>query len=311
MDGSRIVDLPDLEPDSGASAEGYRASNHYPAMTLLGNDQQANVHDDTIAEEVPVALVYNGISHAVMLASPSDLEDFALGFSLTEGILRQAGELYEIEREDTGEGISLNLRISSERFIGLKERRRNLAGRTGCGLCGTESLSQVARPCATVRSGLRVAPSALFAAFAAMRTHQSLVAQTGAGHAAAFADVQGNVSVVREDVGRHNALDKLLGAVVRAKIDPANGIVLVTSRASYEMVQKTGALGIPIIAAISAPTGLAIRHAEASGITLAGFVRAPRLTVYTHAERLQPSMNTIEPNAKGSKLTLVDFTKES
>lgn len=243
--------------------------------------------DDRLAEEVPIALVYNGVSHAVMLASPRDLEDFALGFSLTEGIVQQKSDVYAIEPQIQSNGIEVHLEIASEQFAELKARRRSMAGRTGCGLCGTESLSQVFRLPERVDSQRALQPIAVQSI---LRAHQEIQAlqqlqrQTGATHACAWADVSGAVGFVREDVGRHNALDKLIGALASQNI--RGGFVLTTSRASYEMVQKVAMAEFDLLAAISAPTGLAVRIAEANHITLLGFVRDQQLVAYTHAGRM-------------------------
>lgn len=243
---------------------------------------------DCVPEEVPVALSYNGISHAVMLASPLDLEDFALGFSLSEGILAQPDELFELELESGPRGVVVQMRIAGARFAALKNRRRALAGRTGCGLCGVESLDQVARPLPALAAGPDYALAALYRALAELQDRQPLRARTGGVHAAAWADVAGQVALVREDVGRHNALDKLIGALARRGLDPRAGFALVTSRASFEMAQKAAAVGIPLLAAVSAPTGYAIRLANSLGLTLVGFLRDGRYTVYAHPQRLHP-----------------------
>lgn len=240
-----------------------------------------------VAEEVPVALEYNGVSHAVMLASPADLEDFALGFSLTEGILRCASELYDSEVSVTYEGIRVAMRIAQERFFTLKEQRRNLTGRTGCGLCGTESLKHAVRQPEPVMADVRFPMDMLHQAVRTMMQHQSLRAATGATHAAAWLDRAGCVTQVREDVGRHNALDKLIGALTRAGTDFGSGAIVVTSRASYEMVQKAASVGTGMLVAVSAPTALAVRLAEASNVTLVGCVRRGAHTIYTHPQRLQ------------------------
>ena len=242
---------------------------------------------ETVVEEVPVALVYNGISHAVLLATPLDLEDFALGFSLAEGILTCASDLHDIEVQQSAQGITLDMTIASGAMHALKLRRRTLAGRTGCGLCGTESLEQVARPVAPVQAGGSVGVHALHAAMAALKERQVLHQATGAVHAAGWADWDGRLQLAREDVGRHNALDKLVGALAFRGQDPRDGFAIVTSRASYEMVQKTAAAGIRLLAAISAPTAMAVRLAEHSGVTLAGFVRQDRQVVYAHRERVR------------------------
>jgi FdhD protein len=241
--------------------------------------------EDFVAEEVPVALIYNGISHVVMLASPHDLEDFALGFSLAEGILEQPNQLYGLEIVQQDNGIELHLEIAAERFYLLKDRRRSMAGRTGCGLCGAESLAQALRlPEVEIKNSRVFDESMIRNALAGIESLQVLQAKTGATHASAWADVDGNLLMLREDVGRHNALDKLLGA--RAKADLGDGCVITTSRASYEMVQKIAVAGVSMLIAISAPTGLAIRVAEKCGICLIGFARASQYVVYTHPERL-------------------------
>lgn len=248
-----------------------------------GNCERAS---DTVAEEVPVALVYNGISHAVMLATPADLEDFALGFSLTEGIVGGPGDVYDCEIVEAENGIRVELTIASESFGNLKMRRRNLAGRTGCGLCGTVSLSQAVRILPVVQHAPVFAVDVVRVAFDDMEKRQMLKMKTGATHAAAWLDMDGAVSFVREDVGRHNALDKMIGAMAAKGKDFARGAVLVTSRASYEMVQKCAMAGVGMLAAVSAPTALAIRMADRANITLAGFVRKNGLSVYTHSHRL-------------------------
>ncbi len=237
------------------------------------------VTGDSVAQEVPVALVYNGISHAVMMATPADLEDFALGFSLTEDILAHPGELYDLDVVTSDEGISVNLEIFTQRWVELKQRRRNLVGRTGCGLCGTESLAQAIRPIATV-----VAPqlqdAAIQSAVADLPRYQPLQASTGATHGAAWCSEQGEILLVREDVGRHNALDKLIGALRRQRENLDGGFVLVSSRASYEMVHKSCAVGIGALVAVSAPTSLAIEQARIAGQLLVGFARPGRHVIY-------------------------------
>ena len=258
-------------------------------------------HVETLAEELPVALGYNGISHAVMLASPADLEDFALGFSLSEGIIDSPDDLLDAEilPADLGEsvalagtterGLSVELKVTLRCFMRLKERRRTLAGRTGCGLCGTESLAEAVRPVGREAACIEIEAAALERAMAALPSHQHLQKATGATHAAAWCAPDGEVLTVREDVGRHNALDKLIGALARAGTDPATGFVVVTSRASSEMVYKAAHAGFGLLAAVSAPTGLAVRTAEAAGLVLAGFVRGDRAVAYSHTRRLLAS----------------------
>src|SRR5439155_4090653 len=249
-------------------------------------DGLGDVQADNVAEEVPVALEYNGISHAVMLASPTNLEDFALGFSLSEGIVVHPSELFDCEVSNVADGIQVQMRIASERFVMLKDRRRNLTGRTGCGLCGAETLQQAIRHPARVESHAKFSAAAIYAGLDAMQTQQNMQRHTGATHAAAWLAADGRITVVREDIGRHNALDKLIGALAKDRIDLSSGAALITSRASYEMVQKVATLGIGFLAAISAPTGLAIRLAEQTNVTLIGFVRQKSHVVYAHQSRV-------------------------
>ncbi len=244
-----------------------------------------NSLEDCVAEEVPVAMIYNGISHAVMLASPQDLEDFALGFSLAEGILISPKALYGIDVVQQESGIELRMDIANASFSQLKDRRRSMTGRTGCGLCGAESLAQALRIPELVNESKEIFERAsVLKALNSASSQQELQAKTGATHASFWVKSCGEITMVREDVGRHNALDKLLGA--RAKQEAESGFVLTTSRASYEMVQKVAVAGVSMLVAISAPTGLAIRVAEQCGITLIGFARGEQFVVYTHPERL-------------------------
>ena len=243
--------------------------------------------DAALAVEVPVALQYNGISHAVMLATPCDLEDFALGFSLSEGILEDAADLYHVDTHRDALGITVALDVAGGAFAALKERRRTLAGRTGCGICGTESLQQVLRPLPMLAPAQwQVSIAALATAGAALAGAQPLLQQTGATHGAAWCSLDGSVLHVREDVGRHNALDKLIGALRRAQIPTERGFVLITSRASVEMVQKAATAGVCMLAAVSAPTSLALEIAQRCGLTLIGFARGASFSVYTHQSRI-------------------------
>jgi FdhD protein len=259
------------------------------AVRRLQTDRSIEVKDQ-LAEEVPVALVYNGVSHTVMLASPQDLEDFALGFSLTEGLLKNKTELYGVDVKMQENGIELHLDVATERFMQLKERRKSMAGRTGCGLCGAESLAQVFHlPEDNVQAEVdrvteMVSIRSVFKAQHDIKALQTLQQATGATHACAWADQAGDIHFVREDVGRHNALDKLIGALNKANV--RGGFILTTSRASYEMVQKVTMAGFDMLAAISAPTGLAVRIAEAYGITLLGFVREQQFVAYSHANKI-------------------------
>jgi FdhD protein len=240
---------------------------------------------DCVAEETPVAFEYNGIGHAVMLASPADLEDLALGFSLSEGIVETDGDVFGIDADSGERGITLRIEIGGAAFARLKERRRNLAGRTGCGLCGTESLGQVMRDLPPVPFVGGFPFAALCEAMRRLPQHQPLQQATGAAHAACRVGADGDLSFVREDIGRHNALDKTLGAAAAAGVAPS-GALIVTSRASFEMVQKSAALGYGLLAAVSAPTAAAVRLAERLNVTLVGFLRGDRCAVYSHADRL-------------------------
>jgi FdhD protein len=241
---------------------------------------------DWVAEEVPVALVYNGVSHAVMLATPNDLEDFALGFSCTEGIAEGPAQIYGIEVQKEERGISVMLEIASSAFARLKERRRTLAGRTGCGLCGTDSLEQAVRSPVLLTGAQHFRAAAVSSALGQMRERQLLLGVTGASHAAAWCTPAGEIVLLREDVGRHNALDKLVGALLREGRAASAGFIVVSSRASYEMVQKTASTGVSLLAAVSGVTGLAIDTAQSCGVTLLGFARGQDLSVYSHPERI-------------------------
>lgn len=246
---------------------------------------------DNVAEEVPVALVYNDISHAVMMATPLDLEAFAVGFSLTEGIVDSVGEIYDVEVEPGCDGIEVRLRISQRAFMAMKERRRSLTGRTGCGVCGIESLALldlVPEPLAAARN---IAPSAAMIRQAAegLRARQHLMAATGGVHAAAWCGPDGQLRAVFEDVGRHNALDKLIGHLARARETFGDGFVFLSSRASYELVRKAARMQIPMLATISAPTSLAIRIAEQAGVRLLSFCRQDGFVEYTSPESVLAS----------------------
>ncbi|MEM7208753.1 MAG: formate dehydrogenase accessory sulfurtransferase FdhD [Pseudomonadota bacterium] len=249
-------------------------------------DTHFALQEDDVASEVPVCLSYNGISHAVMLATPDKLRDFAVGFSITEGIVDGASEIYDVETWQRPEGIEVALEISSRAFAGLKYTRRAMHGRSGCGLCGKESLKQLAPAAARVDGDFAINTSALHRAMRGLGGAQTLNHSTGAVHAAAWCDLQGNVICVREDIGRHNALDKLAGAFAAEGFDPHKGFAVMTSRISYELVVKSCAMGISLLAAISAPTAYAVDLATRAGQTLAGFVRRDNCVVYSHPQRL-------------------------
>jgi FdhD protein len=244
--------------------------------------------EDRIAEEMPVALRYNGRSLAVMMATPRDLGDFALGFSLSEGLIEAPSQLVAVEVHQRLEGIELEMTVTPDAPAASLDdnRQRLLPGRGGCGLCGIRELADAVRAPRPVNVSARFSLSALERALQGLQEHQPMNAATGAVHAAAWADAEGRILLAREDVGRHNALDKLIGAMRRADIAADAGMLLLTSRASYEMVTKAAATGIGFVAAISAPTALAIELARGAGICLAGFARTGGCNVYAHAERL-------------------------
>ena len=253
---------------------------------------QGDVHEnkqDYIAEEVPISLIYNGTPHVVMLATPTNLEDFALGFSITEGIIKNPQELLSARVYNRSNGIEVQLKIPDNRFQGMADKGRNLTGRTGCGLCGASTLKQAIRQPNQVNGDLSLSGAQLRSALTDIKQHQTLNRLTGAAHAAAWVIPGLGIVDLREDVGRHNALDKLIGLLLRTGKDLSAGFVIVTSRASYEMVQKTAWVGITLLAAISAPTGLAIRLADETGLTLIGFARDDQHVIYTHPQRLTHS----------------------
>jgi formate dehydrogenase accessory protein FdhD len=268
-----VLDLP--------ASQAYRAL----AVCRVRAGQSSSVQD-RVAEEVPVAMEFNGISHAVMMATPADLEDFAYGFSMTECIVDEVSQIHDCELTSSAQGCTVHLSIAAVCFARLKERRRNLTGRTGCGLCGTESLAHAVRRL----SPLTVTPcfdaAAVTRAMTNLREQQYLLSATGATHVAAWCTADGHIELIREDVGRHNALDKLIGALLRSSLDARSGFVVITSRASYEMVQKTATAGIALLAAVSGVTGLAVDVAQDVGLTLLGFTRGTDFSIYSHPERL-------------------------
>ncbi|MGZ5183229.1 MAG: formate dehydrogenase accessory sulfurtransferase FdhD [Ramlibacter sp.] len=245
-------------------------------------DGAPTLAEDMVADEVPVALVYNDISHAVMLTTPADLEDFALGFSLSEGILDSPGQCYGVEVEPAPDGITVAIEVAGSAFARLKDRRRSMAGRTGCGLCGVESLAQLRRSLPPLQAPPGIEAGAVAHALSAIADGQALTRRTGAAHAAAWCAPDGALLALREDVGRHNALDKLIGAMARGGLPANGGFLLLTSRVSMEMVQKAAMAGIGLLAGMSAPTLAAIEAAEDAGMTLLAFARGQGFVCYAH-----------------------------
>ncbi|MGH8212113.1 MAG: formate dehydrogenase accessory sulfurtransferase FdhD [Rhodanobacteraceae bacterium] len=272
----------------------------YPGLSPVSaqriRDTRRDETLDQVIEETPVALVYNGVSYAVMMATPCDLEDFALGFALGEGIVARAQEFELVDCLRNEHGVSLQALIPHARFEALEGRKRNLAGRSGCGLCGVESLIEAVRPVPRVQPAAPIEPALIESTLIArglreLARQQPLNERSGGVHAAGYAHAGG--ILVREDVGRHNALDKLIGALARDADASASaawraqaGFLAITSRASYEIVHKAATAGIAMVAAISAPTSLAIELADETGVTLIAFARGDAMNVYTHRERL-------------------------
>jgi FdhD protein len=239
-----------------------------------------------LPEETPVALVHDASTSAVMMATPADLEDFAIGFSLTEGLIGDVSEVRELEIAEDPHGVEVRMWLAAERSAELTARRRNLVGPTGCGLCGVESLAQAFSPPAQVPTGGRITADQVQEALSALMAAQHLGAATRTVHAAGYWTAGQDAMTVREDVGRHNALDKLVGALARTDSNVTDGAVVLTSRVSVEMVQKAARLGAPILVAVSAPTALAVRTAEACGMTLIAVARQDGFEVFTGAERV-------------------------
>jgi FdhD protein len=236
--------------------------------------------EEKVALEIPIALVYNGISHVVMMATPHDLEELALGFSLSEGIIDSVEQFYGMDIDIKTDGIELNIEINTEKFVQLKHWRRNQTGRTGCGLCGAESLQQAIRPVPQVTVATPISAEVLQRAIESLSDQQLLQQQTGASHCAAWYDLEANMLMLKEDVGRHNALDKLVGGLHKQKVNLKQGFAVISSRASYEMVVKSCQAGISSLVAVSAPTALAINLARDANLTLIGFARPGRFVSY-------------------------------
>ena len=264
---------------------GYTRSSGSRALLRI-SDGGASPASAVVAEEVPIALVYNGRPYVVVMGTPSDLEDLAAGFSRTEGVVDESSQIERIDVVRASHGIELQIQIPAANALRLEDRARALVSRTGCGLCGVETINDALRVPLALSSRFVTTPEALWRASAELSQQQTLNNETNTVHAAGWAGADGSVRIVREDVGRHNALDKLLGALVGAGTTASDGFIVVTSRASYEMVQKAAVCGVELLAAVSRPTGLAIRFAESAEMTLVGLLRGRSANVYCHAERI-------------------------
>ena len=253
-------------------------------LARRGSDLSAS--ERTVPEETAIAFTFNGMNHAVMMATPSDLGDFAVGFALTEGLIEGPAEISSLEIIPTKLGVELRIWLPEERGKAYSARRRSMAGPTGCGLCGIESLAEAMRPAPAVINARRFDAGAIIEAMASLAAGQQLHEETHAVHAAGFWTPSRGLVALREDVGRHNGLDKLAGALARGGVSASQGLVLLTSRVSIELVQKAARVGAPVIVAISAPTAAAIRLAEACGITLVAVARRQDFEIFTHPERI-------------------------
>jgi len=276
---------PYLTPGHPLLGLGYAAPHRSREFLRLEGDT-ARPSAAEVAEEVPIAFVYNMRPHLVMMATPADYDDFAVGFTLSEEIVASAGDIRGCQVIPYSQGVEIQITIPEGAAEALANRGRQLVGRTGCGLCGVQTIDEALRPTRSVTHDWSVAPDALWRAEAALSERQEYNRATGAVHAAAWAARNGELVVVREDVGRHNALDKVVGALARAGRDASTGFLVMTSRASYELVQKAAVAGVPLLAAVSRPTGLAVRLADAAGVTLVALLRGQSANVYTHPERI-------------------------
>jgi len=262
---------------------------HRPVRTVgrqVWRESGASEGLRTIPEETALALTYNGGTYAVMMGTPQNLRDFAIGFSLSEGIVQSPEDIESLDIVPLDDGIELRMWLEPSLANRLNERRRHIAGPTGCGICGIDSIAEAIRPAAVVAFGRSFSPRQIMAAMQSIAPLQTINIETRAVHAAAFWMPERGIVALREDVGRHNALDKLAGALAQGKIATGDGMVLLTSRVSVEMVQKAAAMGAPLMVAVSAPTALAVRMADAAGITLAAIARADGFEIFTHATRI-------------------------
>jgi FdhD protein len=253
------------------------ASRDVPIIRLRPDGTTSDTR--TIAVEAPIAIEYNGIGYAVMMATPTDLDDYAVGFSLSEGLIESPDDILSVDAIEDRAGWVLRIQIAPDRLAPVIERARQRVTESSCGLCGLENLEQVLRPLPVITARIDVAPEALFTALATLRDHQPLNAETGSAHGAALCAPDGAIQIVREDVGRHNALDKLIGALARAGVNPATGFFLLTARCSYELVEKTIRAGCPLLVTVSAPTTLAADRAAAHDLTLIALARADAMLV--------------------------------
>ena len=283
-------------------ALGYAGPVDEHHMLRLDGDQAADA-DALIATEVPVAFVYAGRTHVVMMCTPADLEDLAVGFSVTEGIVAAPADVSHVDVVRHSRGIELQIDIPAADADRLANRGRAISGRTGCGLCGVDAIDDVLREPARVSSSVSFDAEALWRAAASLDERQPWNRETHAIHAAAWAESSGELRVVREDVGRHNALDKVLGALARERIDASTGFLVVTSRASYELVLKAAVERVALLAAVSRPTSLAIRLADDVGVTLVGLLRGRSANVYSHQERLSSRTTERSDRVSGSSFT--------
>src|SRR5258707_5999165 len=258
----------------------------YTADRKIWRDGSLSEGARLIPEETALALTYNGGTYAVMMGTPQNLRDFAIGFSLSEGIVQSADEIDSVDIVELDDGIELRMWLASSKAALLSDRRRHIAGPAGCGICGIDSIAEAVRPAAVVTGGRSFSPREIMTAMAGIAPLQAINIETRAVHAAAFWTPARGIVALREDVGRHNALDKLAGALAQDKVVAGDGMVLLTSRVSVEMVQKTAAIGAPLMVAVSAPTALAVRMADAAGITLAAIARSDGFEIFTHPERI-------------------------
>lgn len=271
---------------------------HDPVRTVrrwVWRDDRPSEGERVIPEETALALTYNGSTHVVMMGTPQDLRDFAVGFSISERIIQSDGEIESFDEVAFDGGIELRIWLAQSKADRLRERRRFLAGPTGCGLCGVESIAEALRETPVVGASRQFSPHQIMSAVHAVGPLQKMNIETRAVHAAAFWMPESGIASLREDVGRHNALDKLIGALARDNVAARDGLVLLTSRVSVELVQKAAAIGLPVIVAISTPTALAVRVAEAAGITLVAIARADGFEVFTHPQRIEASFARCEP----------------